>query len=305
MMLSRRFDVPMHAIFDPEILRYRAPLVSIRFDELTPEDATRVGPLLDQLLSGRDVRVFLHTFMDTPAERRLVAQASIVYCANAEIVAQLRPLRPDLIEVWCPSMLLDMPEFIPTELSVFSFGMAHKVRGEHYRKLHRLLAATGRSYSLYLSTALHENTTLDGSFTQAYEELRHIFGRSIYFLGYLSDGAVHHYLRQCTFFAAFFDRGVRANHTTVNAAMRAGRAVITNLDRYSPPEFVHMETVIDIARCEALPLAPQTLQAIGARAAAIAERDLGWDNLIARMTARESDAIARGSDDVAKPQNRR
>ena len=63
---------------------------------------------------------------------------------------------------------------------------------------------------------------------------------SLYFLGNLSDVAVYNQLRESTFFAAFFDRGVRANNTSVAAAMETGAVVITNLDELSPPEYVHM-----------------------------------------------------------------
>jgi hypothetical protein len=94
-------------------------------------------------------------------------------------------------------------------------------------------------------------------------------------------------LRTTTFFAAFFDRGVRANNTTVNAAMSCGAVVITNLDAYSPAAFCHGLNVLDIARCVALPTDAETLGAIGRRAAALAAGDLGWDALIAAMAGSE------------------
>ena len=58
--------------------------------------------------------------------------------------------------------------------------------------------------------------------------------------------------------AAFFPSGVRANNGTVAAAMEHGAVVITNLDEFSPPEFVHMHNVVDINRCEELPLESMT-----------------------------------------------
>ena len=74
-------------------------------------------------------------------ERRLVAEADVVYVGNAEIANRLRPLRADVVEAWCPGILVDAKPFEPAELSVFTFGMAHKVRGEYYRKLDRSVAA--------------------------------------------------------------------------------------------------------------------------------------------------------------------
>ena len=86
-----------------------------------------------------------------------------------------------------------------------------------------------------------------------FEELQSIFNGQVYFMGYLSDTAVFNHLVDCTFLAAFFEKGLRANNTTVNAAMEVGCAVITNLDNHSPAGLVHMKNVIDINRCESLP----------------------------------------------------
>jgi hypothetical protein len=107
---------------------------------------------------------------------------------------------------------------------------------------------------------------------------------SLYFLGNLSDVAVYNRLRESTFFAAFFDRGVRANNTSVAAAMEIGAVVITNLDDLSPPEYVHGENVIDIGRCDRLPTEPAVLDAIRARAVETAAAR-GWDALVAQLTA--------------------
>ena len=72
---------------------------------------------------------------------------------------------------------------------------------------------------MYVSTALHENTSFDGSFVVRFEELQSIFNGQVYFMGYLSDTAVFNHLLDCTYLAAFFEKGLRANNTTVNAAM--------------------------------------------------------------------------------------
>jgi hypothetical protein len=166
--------------------------------------------------------------------------------------------------------------------------MAHKVRSDYYCKLRSLLEQTGKSYCLYLSTALHDGTSFDDSFAGAFEELRDIFGSNVYFLGYLSDTAVYNYLSETTFFASFFDKGVRANNTSVNTAMECGAVVITNLDDYSPSSFVHLESVLDIRQCTTLPIEPRILSRIRARARMTATDVLGWDSLIARMSAEET-----------------
>ena len=120
--------------------------------------------------------------------------------------------------------------------------MAHKIRVPLYRRLRDLLEGTGRSYSVYVSTALHENTSFDDAFVIRFKELLSIFNGQIYFMGYLSDTAVFNHLVDCTFLAAFFEKGLRANNTSVNAAMECGCAVITNLDEDSPQGLVHMKT---------------------------------------------------------------
>lgn len=115
-----------------------------------------------------------------------------------------------------------------------------------------------------------------------FEELQAIFNGQVYFMGYLSDTAVYNHLMDCTFLAAFFEKGLRANNTSVNAAMECGCAVITNLDEHSPAGLVHMKNVIDVNRCDRLPDADVT-QRIGSAAREIAHAEYGWDRLVAQL----------------------
>jgi hypothetical protein len=135
---------------------------------------------------------------------------------------------------------------------------------------------------VYVSTALHENTSFDGSFVVRFEELQSIFNGNVYFMGYLSDTAVYNHLMDCTYLAAFFEKGLRANNTTVNAAMESGCAVITNLDEHSPVGLAHMQNVIDINLCEALPDL-DAARRIGTAARHTAHTDYGWDRLVAQL----------------------
>jgi hypothetical protein len=109
-----------------------------------------------------------------------------------------------------------------------------------------------------------------------------IFPAELYFLGNLSDVAVFNHLRSATFFAAFFERGVRANNTSVASAMERGAVVITNLDNHSPPEYAHMENLIDIELCEKLPSDPLVLKRLSLRAMETG-RIRGWDALTAEL----------------------
>jgi hypothetical protein len=87
----------------------------------------------------------------------------------------------------------------------------------------------------------------------AFDDIREVFDGPVHFLGFLSDEAVAAELARCAVLAAFFPSGCRANNTTVNAALAAGVAVVTNLDEWSPPYLRHGDTVIDIDRCDRFP----------------------------------------------------
>ena len=115
-----------------------------------------------------------------------------------------------------------------------------------------------------------------------FEELQAIFEERVYFLGYLSDTVVYNHLLNTSLLAAFFERGLRANNKTVNAAMECGCAVLTNLDDYSPAGLVHMTNVLDIQRCEKLPELPR-LQTIGRAASVVARERYGWDGLVEQL----------------------
>jgi hypothetical protein len=101
-------------------------------------------------------------------------------------------------------------------------------------------------------------------------------------MGYLSDTAVYNHLLECTYLAAFFEKGLRANNTTVNAAMECGCTVITNLDGHSPEGFEHMTNIIDINRCERLPEGEASAR-IGRAASEIARSQYGWERLVAQL----------------------
>jgi glycosyltransferase involved in cell wall biosynthesis len=240
--------------------------------------------VLDQWATQRagKYEVFLHAVDHTDVEQRLIRNAAKVFCGNRELHATLKGLRPDIIELFCPGTILSPQRVHRTELQVFTFGMAHKIRVEYYRKLRDLLEGTRQTYKIFVSTALHEGTSFDESFIVRFEELQEIFQGRVYFMGYLSDTAVFNHLTDATFLAAFFEKGLRANNTTVNAAMECGCAVLTNLDEYSPLGYDHMSTVLDINRTDRLPDI-ETLARIGQAARAVAHSRYGWDQLVSQI----------------------
>ena len=104
------------------------------------------------------------------------------------------------------------------------------------------------------------------------KNIRDAFLGPVYFLGFLSDAAVLHYLQTTNYFAAFFPAGVRANNTRVHSAMNAGAVVVTNLDDGSPDGYRHLQNMVDIDACTELPTDIRALNEIGARAEAQASR---------------------------------
>src|SRR5688572_3096221 len=279
-ILAKHLSVPVVGLRAVELGSHRRPLLSVKLSEFSSADAAD----LDVWATSKagQFELFLHAFDGTDVEKRLVAAAGRVYCGNSELFTELQAMRPDIQELFCPGTILNPQRFQRTELSVFTFGMAHKIRVPLYRRLHDLLEATGKSYSVYVSTALHENTSFDGSFVVRFEELQSIFNGQVYFMGYLSDTAVFNHLMDCDFLAAFFEKGLRANNTTVNAAMECGCAVITNLDEHSPAGLSHMTNVIDINLSDRLPDLEHA-QRIGHAAREIAHGQYGWERLVSQL----------------------
>jgi hypothetical protein len=279
-ILARQLDLPVVGILDLPTSSALRPLVSLKLSEFASEHVR----VLDQWATQRagKYEVFLHAVDHTDVEQRLIRNAAKVFCGNRELHATLKGLRPDIIELFCPGTILSPQRVHRTELQVFTFGMAHKIRVEYYRKLRDLLEGTRQTYKIFVSTALHEGTSFDESFIVRFEELQEIFQGRVYFMGYLSDTAVFNHLTDATFLAAFFEKGLRANNTTVNAAMECGCAVLTNLDEYSPLGYDHMSTVLDINRTDRLPDI-ETLARIGQAARAVAHSRYGWDQLVSQI----------------------
>jgi hypothetical protein len=279
--LAERLNLPMLSLFDPAAGKFRRPLLSLKLSEFTDPDAERLEEVVDHWDERLEPRLFLHDWTATPVEAKLLRRSKTVYCGNEALVSELKPLHKHVVEAWCPGHLFDAVPFPEdVDISVYTFGMAHKVRADYYYQLHDLLEATGKSYCLYISAAIHEGRSLDDSFTAAYEELKEVFGEKIFFLGFISDTGLYNYLKRCTYFAAFFGSGVRANNTSVNTAMQTGAVVLTNLDEHSPPDFVHLDSLVDIRQCGGtLPQEPELLARIAERGKEVAAVH-GWSPLL-------------------------
>jgi hypothetical protein len=276
-LLAERLGVPLYGI-DDEGPGWAGAILSFKVGELNPVERDALCERVER--TGWEGELFLHDFAGLELERWLVARAARVHCGNLEIYEQVRGLNANVQALWAPGLLVDRRVYESAELTVFSFGMAHKIRAPMFRRLRELLDELGRPYAVYVSAANHETATLEDA-EAIFAEMHEIFP-SFYFVGNLSDVAIYNMLRQSTFFAAFFDKGVRANNTSVAAAMETGAVVITNLDADSPPEYEHMRNVIDIERCAELPTDPELLSRMRANAVEAA-RARGWSELVERI----------------------
>jgi hypothetical protein len=278
-ILAERLEVRLAGLQGVPDRTVRHPLVSLKVRELDAEARTALARLLDH---AEGWSLFLHEFSNLPLEVRAVEGATRVWCGSHQILDEVGHLNDTAEVLWAPGLVSDLRTYEPTSISVFSFGMAHKIRVDMFGRLRELLEATNRSYALYVSSANHETASIRDA-QVVYEEMHGIFPGGLYFLGNLSDVAVYNYLLTTTFFAAFFPGGVRANNTSVASAMEHGAIVITNLDEYSPPELVHLENVIDLNQADKLPTDPLQLRRISLRAMETG-RAHSWDALVARLT---------------------
>jgi hypothetical protein len=275
-LLAERLNVPFVGL--EEGASCRRPLLSFKASELD-EDGVAI---VTEALAGWTPDVFLHEFCGSELEARIIRSSRRVLAGNRAISRQVGTLHDHVDELWTPGLIVEDRRIGPAELTVFTFGMAHKIRTSMFARLRELLEASGRSYALRVSAANHETATLRDA-QVVFDEIHAIFPDRLYFLGNLSDLAIVDELERATFYAAFFEGGVRANNTSVASAMERGAVVITNLDDASPPEYRHMENLIDLAATAELPRDPLVLKRISVGAMETARRR-DWAALVDRIT---------------------
>lgn len=241
-------------------------LLSIKLEEI---DTPTLISLAQKLKNGAPPYVlFLHGTDASNLESELCLAAIRVFAASAEIATKIRAVRGDVVAVFAPGAPV-LPPQTPVDCTLLTFGMAHKIRSDGYRRLAALMKGDGRTFRLEISTALHEGGTFDENFFVVGEEISVAFAGNVRFLGFLADPEVSKRLREVDALVAFFPRGARENNTTVLSAMTHGCAVITNLDAESPPWMVHDRTIFDINKLTALPVKSQLREVgeAGARSA--------------------------------------
>jgi glycosyltransferase involved in cell wall biosynthesis len=226
------------------------PLLSLKFEEI-PEDVAQ--ELIDRMLPGTsEFDLFLHGIYESELEREFVSHSRNVYVATAEYGDALRPIRSDIVTLFAPAAPF-IGDKEPFDLTLLTFGMAHKIRSGGYQKLGEILATDHRRVQLEISTALHEGTSFGEDFFAINSEISEVFDGNVDFLGFLADSEVSRRLRAADALVAFFPLGARENNTTVLSAMAHGCAVITNTDRRTPSWMKHGESIFDIDRLTVFP----------------------------------------------------
>lgn len=277
-----RFNVSLASALNSKVLSLAAAsnsesgkiLVSIKLQEI--DDAGKVN--LEKILSNSSLTfdVFLHASEESDLEDRLLKRAQRVFAASAEIGEEIKSRRPDVVNLFAPGAPISAVSK-QTEISLLTFGMAHKISATGYRKLAKILAVSKLSFQLEVSSALHEGTSFDENFFSVADEISQSFGGNVVFLGFLADQEVSRRLQETTALVAFFPNGVRENNTTVMSAMAHGCAVITNLDSQSPNWMTHSHNIFDINKLENFPDATQIASV--RKNAQLAVAEFGFDRL--------------------------
>lgn len=248
--LSAALKIPIVAMSNLSSRTADVLLLSLKFEEISHESAEQL--LSNLQASGTVFDLFLHGIVDSEIEQVFATTARRVFVASNEYADQIRSRRADVVSYFAPGAS-DRSKNVDADLTLLTFGMAHKIRSAGYKKLGQLLSNDDRTVQLEISTALHDGTSFSEDFFSVGSEISQVFDGNVSFLGFLADEEVSRRLRAAHALVAFFPSGVRENNTTVLSAMAHGCPVITNLDSYSPLWMKHDESVFDIDQLSIFP----------------------------------------------------
>lgn len=282
--LAQRLGVPCFLLDNYAFSPAERPLLSLKFEELSPRHRQRLAEELFGRGPNAGYSLFLHTVDHSDLETRAVRGADLVLCGNDQILRTLRSREPKavLVRAHAPSLIPEGFETScrPAGLVCFTFGMAGKVDFVRFARLRDLLTEVEGDYRLLCSLAVHQ--TSDGTcLPQALDFLTNCFGDHFVYLGTLSDQGVAYFLNACPVFVGFYRGGVRSNNTTFNTALRFGNKIISNLDDHSPDEVKGLPYILDIDTA-----GPEQLrELLRAARPGQASRLFGWDELVRCCTA--------------------
>jgi len=260
--LAENLQIPLLTLKDFLAKPIPGALLSIKCEEIGEENSGELSRFL--VSSSEKFDVYLHGLDSSEAEQIVIAQAARIFTATLEMADAIRSSRIDVLSTFAPGAN-PSPVLKQVDCTLLTFGMAHKIRVDGYRKLGEILQGDNRMFRLEISTALHEGTTFSEDFFTVGKDIREVFDGNVSFLGFLADEEVSNRMRAADALVAFFPHGVRENNTTVLSAMSHGCAVITNIDKYSPSWMIHGSSVIDIEKMTAFPTSSE-LESIGRNA---------------------------------------
>jgi hypothetical protein len=133
-------------------------LLSLKFEEVDEHSAKELLTSIKK--TGIQFSILLHAVTDIAIEQEYIALANNVYVASRWDAEMMRPKRSDVITLFAPGVPITATGKI-FDLNLLTFGMAHKIRTEPYRKLGKLLHSDDRTVQLEISTALHEGTSFN------------------------------------------------------------------------------------------------------------------------------------------------
>jgi glycosyltransferase involved in cell wall biosynthesis len=248
--LAESLQIPLLTLKDFLAKPISGALLSIKCEEIGEENSGELSRFL--VSSSEKFDVYLHGLDSSEAEQIVIAQAARIFTATLEMADAIRSSRIDVLSTFAPGAN-PSPVLKQVDCTLLTFGMAHKIRVDGYRRLGEILHGDSRTFRLEISTALHEGTTFSEDFFTVGKDIREVFDGNVSFLGFLADEEVSNRMRSADALVAFFPHGVRENNTTVLSAMSHGCAVITNIDRYSPSWMVHGLSVFDIEKMTQFP----------------------------------------------------
>jgi hypothetical protein len=280
LLLAHRLSVPRICIQDFAAIKKGPILLSFKLNDQSEFDRENTKNLISYCSTNHIVfDVFFHTFDGSDIENTIVQMCRNIYCGNSEIFHAVGKNKKRKVLAWCPALVDTDKKISEHTFNIFSFGMAHKIHVNYYTRLFHILEEGNIDYTIWVSTAFHEKANF-GDFNSISDEMNRIFGDRIQFLGFLSDSAVNYFLDKSDLFVAFFNTGVRANNTSVHAALDRGCAILTNCDEYSPEWIQHGRNVLDIRKTQVEDLKPAVLAQLRKNAPQDSSTNAGWENLV-------------------------
>jgi len=277
--LAEELAVPLIELSAYVAAPTRNALLSIKLVEIVPELRDRLAGVVRELPT---FDMFWHDLDRSPLEIELLNRARRNFTGNSEMARVLASRSFSATPAFAPGAPV-VPNDDDVDLTLLTFGMAHKVRADRYQQLGALLAHDPRTARLEISTALHEGTTFSEEFFSVNSDISRVFQGRVSFLGFLADDEVSRRLRRANAMVAFFPQGARENNTSVLGALNHGCALVTNLDAGSPEWLRHGETCFDIDKLKSFTTVEE-LAAVG-RAGRNATEPLTYRTL-ARMLRR-------------------